>query len=105
MIASSASVPVSSRWHLPNSQFFVVIEEMPMTPVGKIFKPRLREIAVEDAARELLAQALPGVAIELKAGHRESGLVLQAKVPASAAEVARSELGNLPIGLELVAGD
>jgi len=83
----------------------VVIDEMPMTPVGKIFKPRLREIAVEDAARELLAQALPDVAVKLKAGHRESGLVLQAKVPASAAEVARSELGKLPIGLELALED
>ena len=83
----------------------VVIDEMPMTPVGKIFKPRLREIAVEDAARELLAQALTDVAVKLKAGHRESGLVLQAKVPASAAEVARSELGKLPIGLELALED
>jgi fatty-acyl-CoA synthase len=83
----------------------VVIDEMPMTPVGKVFKPRLREIALEDAARELLAQALPGVAIELKAGHRESGLVLQAKVPPSAAEVARSELGKLPIELEVAAVD
>jgi fatty-acyl-CoA synthase len=83
----------------------VVIDEMPMTPVGKIFKPRLREIAVEDAARELLTQALPGIAIELKASHRESGLVLQAKVPASAAETVRSELGKLPIGLEVAAED
>ena len=83
----------------------VVIGEMPITPVGKVFKPRLREIAVEDAARELLAQALPGIAIQLKAGHRESGLVLQVKVPPSAAEVARSELGKLPIQLEVAAVD
>ena len=27
----------------------LVIDEMPTTPVGKIFKPRLREIAAEDA--------------------------------------------------------
>ena len=33
----------------------VVIGDMPVTPVGKIFKPRLREIAAEYAARELLA--------------------------------------------------
>jgi fatty-acyl-CoA synthase len=83
----------------------MVIDEMPVTPVGKIFKPRLREIAAEDAARELLAIALPGVAIELKAGHRESGLVLRVNVPASAAEVARAELGKLPIGLEVTADD
>ena len=81
----------------------LVIDEMPTTPVGKIFKPRLREIAAEDAARELLAQALPGVAIKLKAGHGESGLVLRAEVPPSAAEAARAELGRLPIGFEVVA--
>jgi len=45
----------------------VVIDEMPVTPVGKIFKPRLREIAAEEAARELLNAALPGVAFEGKA--------------------------------------
>ena len=32
-----------------------VIAEMPVTPVGKIFKPKLREIAAGEAARELLA--------------------------------------------------
>jgi fatty-acyl-CoA synthase len=32
-----------------------IVAEMPVTPVGKIFKPRLREIAACDAARELLA--------------------------------------------------
>ena len=82
----------------------VVVEEMPMTPVGKIFKPRLREIAAEDAARELLAQALPGISVELQAGHGERGLVLRAKIPAQAAETARSELGKLPIGFEIASG-
>ena len=32
-----------------------VIAEMPVTPIGKIFKPKLREIAAGEAARELLA--------------------------------------------------
>ena len=32
-----------------------IIAEMPVTPVGKIFKPKLREIAAGEAARELLA--------------------------------------------------
>jgi fatty-acyl-CoA synthase len=82
----------------------VVIDEMPVTPVGKIFKPRLREIAAENAARELLAHALPGVTIALQAAHSERGLVLRATVPASAAETARAELGKLPIGFEVVSG-
>lgn len=79
----------------------VVIDEMPVTPVGKIFKPRLREIAAEEAARELLAAALPGVAFEVAASHADRGLMLTAKVPASAAETARAELGRLPIGFEV----
>ena len=32
-----------------------IIAEMPVTPIGKIFKPKLREIAAGEAARELLA--------------------------------------------------
>ena len=83
----------------------VVIGDMPVTPVGKIFKPRLREIAAEYAARELLALVLPDVEIELQAGHGESGLVLRAKVPASAVEAARAELGKLPIGFDVAAQD
>jgi fatty-acyl-CoA synthase len=79
----------------------VVLDEMPMTPVGKIFKPRLRELAAEDAARELLASALPGVAVEIAAGHADRGLMLRAKIPATAAEAARAELGKLPIGFEI----
>ena len=80
----------------------VVIDEMPVTPVGKIFKPRLREIAAENAARELLAHALPGVTIVLQGRHSERGLVLRATVPASAAETARVELGKLPMGFEVL---
>jgi fatty-acyl-CoA synthase len=83
----------------------VVIGDMPVTPVGKIFKPRLREIAAEYAARELLALVLPDVEIELQAGHGESGLVLRAKVPTSAVEAARAELGKLPIGFDVAAQD
>ena len=82
----------------------VVIDEMPVTPVGKIFKPRLREIAAEQAARELIAEALPGVSIELCASHAERGLMLRALVPADAVEAARKALGQLPVGFEVVEG-
>jgi len=80
----------------------VVIDEMPTTLVGKIFKPRLREIAAEEAARELLGAALPGVAFEVGALHDERGLLLRATVPAGAVEAARAELGKLPVGFEVV---
>jgi fatty-acyl-CoA synthase len=76
----------------------VVLEEMPVTPVGKIFKPALREIAAVEAAREMLMAALPGVTCEVCAGHENRGLGLRVKVPADAIEVARTELGKLPLG-------
>ena len=79
----------------------VMIDEMPTTPVGKIYKPRLREIAAEEAAREALAAALDGAAFEVAALHGESGLVLMAKVPAGAVEAARAELGKFPIRFEI----
>jgi fatty-acyl-CoA synthase len=81
----------------------VMIDEMPVTPVGKIYKPRLREIAAEEAARGALAAALPGAAFEVAARHAASGLFLTAKVPADAVETARAELGRFPIAFELVA--
>ncbi len=81
----------------------VMIDDMPMTPVGKIFKPRLREIAAEEAGREALAAALPGAAFEVAARHGETGLVLTAKVSADAVELARAELGKFPVRFEIVA--
>ena len=81
----------------------VMIDDMPMTPVGKIFKPRLREIAAEEAGREALAAALPGAAFEVVAHHGETGLVLTAKVSADTVEIARAELGKFPVRFEVVA--
>ena len=78
-----------------------MIDEMPTTPVGKIYKPRLREIAAEEAAREALAAALGGAAFEVEALHRESGLVIMAKVRAADVEAARAELGKFPVRFEV----
>lgn len=83
----------------------IVIDEMPVTPVGKIFKPRLREIAAEAAAREALAVAAPEGGWDVVAAHDHRGLVLRAKAPAAAVEAIRAELGKLPIVFEIVAGD
>jgi fatty-acyl-CoA synthase len=79
----------------------IVIGEMPVTPVGKIFKPRLRELAAERAAREGLAAALPGVGFEVEGRHDKRGLFLKVTGPASAAEAARAELGKLPLAFEV----
>jgi fatty-acyl-CoA synthase len=80
-----------------------VIMDMPVTPVGKIFKPRLREIAAEAAARDALAVALPGAACDVAAAHNERGLTVSVRVPASGIEAARAELGKLPIAFEIAA--
>jgi len=77
--------------------------DMPVTPVGKIFKPRLREIAAEAAARDALALALPGVACDVTAAHNERGLTLSLRVPVSGVETARAELGKLPVAFEIAA--
>jgi fatty-acyl-CoA synthase len=75
---------------------------MPLTPVGKIYKPRLREIAAEQAAREALSAALPGESFEIEARHGDSGLIVTARVPPAAAAAARSALGRFPIRFEIV---
>ncbi len=80
-----------------------VIMDMPVTPVGKIFKPRLREIAAEAAARDALAIALPGAACHVEAAHNEAGLTLSVRVPAAGVEAARAELGKLPVAFEIAA--
>ena len=81
----------------------VTIGEMPLTPVGKIYKPRLRELAADEAAREALAAALPGDAFSVEARHADSGLVVTARVPPAAAEAARAALGRFPVRFEIVA--
>ena len=78
-----------------------VLAEMPVTPVGKVFKPRLRELAAEAAAREALVVALSGAPFDVTARHGERGLQMIAKVPAAAAAIARAALGQLPVPFEL----
>ena len=80
-----------------------VIMDMPVTPVGKIFKPRLREIAAEPAAVDALSVALPGAYCYVAASHNEHGLTLYVRVPASGVDAARAELGKLPVSFEITA--
>jgi fatty-acyl-CoA synthase len=82
----------------------VLIDPMPVTPVGKIYKPRLREIAAEEAAREALAAALSAEPFEVEARHAETGLVVTVKVAAAAAGAARATLGQFPVRFEIVSG-
>jgi fatty-acyl-CoA synthase len=82
----------------------VVIPDMPQTPVGKIFKPRLREIAAEQAAREVIAAALPDVDAEIRAETDvERGLVVTVKAPLAHRDRLEAELGKLPLTADIVA--
>ena len=80
-----------------------MIDDMPMTPVGKIFKPRLREIAARRRAAKRSRRRLPGAPFEVAARHGETGLVLTAKVSADAVEIARAELGKFSVRFEVLA--
>jgi fatty-acyl-CoA synthase len=80
----------------------LLIEDMPVTPVGKIYKPRLREIAAEQAARDALSAALDGAPLEVAARHEKSGLILTAKVSTAAVAAARAELGKFPLQFEVL---
>ena len=78
-----------------------VIPEMPVTPVGKIFKPKLREIAAGEAARELLArEGLSGVSVEAITDPSR-GLYLSVSAPADKAETAERLLKKFPVKVEL----
>jgi fatty-acyl-CoA synthase len=79
-----------------------VIAEMPVTPVGKIFKPRLREFAAEEAARDALAAVAPGA--EITASHDARGLRIEARVGAGQEGAAREALGRLPVAFEVRCG-
>ena len=74
-----------------------------MTPVGKIFKPRLRELAAEAAAKEALAGALGDASFSVSAAHEPKGLVLRAKVPRALGDAARAALGAFPVEFEVIA--
>ncbi|WGR91897.1 hypothetical protein MTX20_26850 [Bradyrhizobium sp. ISRA435] len=75
---------------------------MPVTPVGKIFKPKLREIAAGEAARELLA--LEGLSKEVSVDaitDPSRGLVLSVTATPDKAETAERLLKKFPIKVEL----
>ena len=85
---------VSSRLYEPPARprAVEVITEMPLTPIGKIFKPKLREIAADGAARDLLkAEGLGDITTVAPITDPARGLVLQVKVKGDAATVERAK--------------
>ena len=82
-----------------------LLTEMPMTPIGKVFKPRLRELAAESAARDLLtAEGLSAVADVEALTVPELGLVLRVKVAAGSGETVKRQLEKFPVRIEIETG-
>jgi len=81
-----------------------VIAEMPVTPVGKIFKPKLREIAAGEAARELLAAEGLSNDVSVEAITDPSrGLFLRVKASPDKAIAAERLLKKFPVKVEVEA--
>jgi fatty-acyl-CoA synthase len=81
-----------------------LLDEIPLTPVGKIFKPRLREIAAERAVRQMLSehQGSEGGAVQAVT---DAGRGLMVKVTTSddggSHAALRKLLGQLPLMVEI----
>jgi fatty-acyl-CoA synthase len=79
-----------------------IIAEMPVTPIGKIFKPKLREIAAGEAARELLAAEGLTKDVSVEAVTDPSrGLFLRLKATSDKAVTAQRLLQKFPVKVEL----
>ncbi|MEJ8825748.1 acyl-CoA synthetase [Variovorax humicola] len=95
VITERAAVPVD----------VVVLDALPLTAVNKIFKPKLRELAIEKALRDTLRKVCGDVQVQVTvAPHLKHGLEAQivASQPAGAdsealMRQAESELGRLPV--------
>jgi fatty-acyl-CoA synthase len=81
-----------------------IIAEMPVTPVGKIFKPKLREIAAREAADELLvADGLAeDVSVEAVTDPAR-GLYLRVMAAPDRAAMAKRILERFPVKTEIQA--
>jgi fatty-acyl-CoA synthase len=81
-----------------------IVAEMPVTPVGKIFKPKLREIAAGEAARELLAaEGLAKDVIVEAITDPSRGLYLRVTAAPSQAAAAKQLLQRFPVKIEVQA--
>jgi fatty-acyl-CoA synthase len=81
-----------------------VVAEMPVTPIGKIFKPKLREIAAQEAARALLAAEGLGAVSADAITDPSRGLYLRITATKDAAEKAQRVLQQFPVRIEIAAG-
>jgi len=93
-VAERAAAPAEVR----------VLAQMPLTGVGKIFKPALREIAAKEALEQAVA-GWPGLSVEVAAHPKYGALAtVRASAPLAPADEAalRELLGRFQIKTEVV---
>jgi fatty-acyl-CoA synthase len=81
-----------------------IMPAIPLTPVGKIFKPRLREIAAEQAVRQLLATQTTPVTPHVQAiTNPHGGLVVEVIMSGGSEDYTSVKrlLGKLPVTIDL----
>jgi len=72
-----------------------VLDQLPLTPVGKIFKPALRRVAIDWAVRAAAAKA--GIPPDDLAVVVDEGLAVAITVPAEQAERMREAMTGMPL--------
>jgi fatty-acyl-CoA synthase len=77
-----------------------VVPQMPMTAVGKIFKPRLRQLAIERVYGEVLRAAGIEAAITVRADPRFGTVAVVHLDDAASRSAATDALARLPVGIE-----
>ena len=82
----------------------VVLEALPLTAVGKVYKPALRLRATELKLQEVLCAAVPGVALQVNAREKGAGcvveVVVQAKRDPALEQRLREALGAIAVETE-----
>jgi fatty-acyl-CoA synthase len=81
----------------------MLVDDIPLTPVGKIFKPRLREIAAEQAVRQMLSEHAGSEGFVVQAvTDAERGLIVTVMTgdDTSAHASIRKLLEQLPLAIE-----
>ncbi|MAL02074.1 MAG: hypothetical protein CL536_08020 [Alcaligenaceae bacterium] len=86
----------------------MILETMPTTPIGKIYKPALRALAAETKIRDIIqALSLPDT-VTVQCSAQASGVVATVNIPASLGgdQVAnlKQTLGTLPLRVDFLQG-
>jgi len=102
-LLAAATPHVPERPALPKR--VVILERLPTTPVGKIFKPALRQLAAQAKVEELLAAVRAQAPFELSCDAQGSGVEVRVRFaapPQSATlAAARAALQGLPLTIHI----